>query len=327
MTGRAGTLTTLPALGALDGATALAAGGGAPIRVAHVALFRVEGRLARRSGDVDRRERDVASRRSRASTRRSRAARRCRAAGLRASEAYLDLQDVADGRRAGSTSSARTGRASRCRLDVSAERRLADTSASPARARTCRADASAWQPTAVAVAASATPFPDGEPRFVTLAPSTAIVDARAVVHGDRGRRMNQVFSFFAAPARRRRVGASAGAAGTAVFDLAAGQVVADARRRRPRRSRRGATASSAARTPSTPARAVDLRRAPPRRRGQRDVRRRGRGRRRGRRPAGRRGARPRGLAARAANRSRRSPDLRRRRRQPADGRARAARER
>jgi hypothetical protein len=215
--GRAGALTPLPALGTLDapGAT-LAAGGGAPIRVAHVALFRVPpGGL----GDP--------------STWLATSARRFAtlagvypsvalgtalpAADQRGSAAYLDLWDAAAGLRFLYLVGPDWPRVV-CRLDANAQPSCGYLS-EPRRVRGVPADGTAWQPAEVAVAASATPFPDGEARFVTLAPSTATATHALSVMGTAGS-ANQVFSFFVrALGATTLVGASGGASGTAVFDL------------------------------------------------------------------------------------------------------------
>ena len=222
--GSAGTLTTLPPLGMLDPPGAvLAAGGGAPIHVAHVALFRVKagglgdpttwlGVSARRFATLAGVYPTVAL------------GTALPAAGLRASAAYLDLWDATTGVRSLYLVGPDWPRVAR-RLDANAKVGSGYLS-EPRRARGVPADATAWQPMEVAVAASATPFPDGEPRFVTLAPSTASSTHAVSITGTAGS-MNQVFSFFARSAGTATfVGASSGAAGAVLFDLQAGRAVA-----------------------------------------------------------------------------------------------------
>jgi hypothetical protein len=219
--GGAGTLTALPALGSLDlpGAT-LAAGGGAPIRVAHLALFRVApGGLGDPSGWL------------------AASARRfftlagvyptvalgtpLPLAGVRGSAAYLDLQDAPGTPRRLFLVGPDWPRVA-CRVDAAGAHACGYLS-EPNRARGAPADATAWQAAGVTVAASPTPFPDGEPRFAALAPSTAMTTHALSIMATAGSE-NQVFSFFVHRLSAGRVGASGGTFGTTVFDLAAGRV-------------------------------------------------------------------------------------------------------
>jgi hypothetical protein len=220
--GRAGTLTVLPALGALDAPTAmLAAGGGAAVRIAHLAIYRVAAgglgdpgtwlALARRrfvtlAGAYPRVWGGTAS----------------PAAGLRDSEAYLDLQVAAGAPRRLFLVGADWPRIA-CRTDVTGMHDCGYLS-EPRRTRLAPADASAWQPSAVAVAPSAVPFADGEPRMEALVPSAASTTHALSFTGTLGA-ARQVFSFFVHRAGAARVGAGAGTVGTAVFDLAAGSVI------------------------------------------------------------------------------------------------------
>jgi hypothetical protein len=220
--GSAGALTPLIPLGDLGGAL-LAAGGGVPIRVAHVALFRVKaGGLGDPTTWLG-----VSARRFATLTGvypRVALGTALPAAGLRASAAYLDLWDVPTGVRSLYLVGPDWPRVAR-RLDANAKIGSGYLS-EPKRARGVPADATAWQPMEVAVATSATPFPDGEPRFVTLAPSTASSKHAVSITGTAGSK-NQVFSFFARSVGTATfVGASAGAAGAVLFDLQAGRAVA-----------------------------------------------------------------------------------------------------
>ncbi|HVU52141.1 MAG TPA: hypothetical protein VHL80_15690 [Polyangia bacterium] len=222
--GSAGTLTPLPPLGTLDAPGALlAAGGGAPIRVAHLALFRVQagglgdpatwlGVSAQRFATLTGVYPSVAL------------GTPLPAPGLRASAAYVDLWDATAGVRSLYLVGPDWPRVA-CRLDASAKVDCGYLS-EPRRARGVPADATAWQPMEVAVAPSTTPFPDGEPRFVTLAPSTATATHALSITGTAGS-ANQVFSFFARSVGTATfVGASGGAAGAVLFDLQAGRAVA-----------------------------------------------------------------------------------------------------
>jgi hypothetical protein len=219
--GSAGTLTPLPPFGNVDAPGAmLAAGGGAPVQVALLALFLAPGGL----GDP--------------STWLAASAKRFAtlagvypsfaggtalpAPGLRASAAYLDLWDSPTGVRSLYLVGPDWPRVA-CRLDVASKRGCGYLS-EPRRARGVPADATAWQPTALAVAPSATPFPDGEPRFATLTPSTASTTHLLSITGTAGSK-NQVFSFFV-----HRLGSSAlvGASGggqMALYDVQTGRVV------------------------------------------------------------------------------------------------------
>jgi hypothetical protein len=219
--GDAGTLTALPPLGSLDApGAALAAGGGAPIRVAHLALFRVTpGGLGDPSGWL------------------AASARRfftlagvypavahgtpLPTAGVRASAAYLDLQDAPGAPRRLFLVGPDWPRVA-CRVDAAGAHACGYLS-EPNRARGAPADPASWQAAGVTVAASNTPFPDGEPRFGALAPSTAMT-THALSNMATAGSENQVFSFFVHRLTAGRVGASGGVFGTAVFDLAAGRV-------------------------------------------------------------------------------------------------------
>jgi hypothetical protein len=220
--GSAGTSVPLPPLGSLDApGAALAAGGGAPIRVAHLALFRVApGGLGDPSSWVA-----VSATRFATLTGvypKVHLGSALPAAGLRGSAAYLDLQDAAGAPRRLFLVGPDWPRVA-CRIDA-AGAHVCGYLSEPQRARGVPADATAWQLTAVTASLSPTPFPDGEPRFVALSPSTASTAHTLSIAATAGSQ-NQVFSFFVHHVTAARVGASGGAAGTAVFDLAAGRVV------------------------------------------------------------------------------------------------------
>jgi hypothetical protein len=221
--GGAGTLTALPPLGSLDAPApaTLAAGGGAPIRVAHLALFRaMPGGLGDPSGWLA-----VSARRffTLAGVYPTVAlGTPLPVAGVRASAAYLDLQDAPGAPRRLFLVGPDWPRVA-CRVDAAGTHACGYLS-EPNRARGAPADATAWQAAGVTVAASATPFPDGEPRFAAVAPSTAMTTHALSVMATAGSE-NQVFSFFVHRLTAGRVGASGGTFGTAVFDLATGHVV------------------------------------------------------------------------------------------------------
>jgi hypothetical protein len=222
--GSAGALTPLPPLGVVDAPTAaLAAGGGANISVALIALFRV------RAGDLGDPSKwaGVSGKRFAQLTGvypSVALGSALPAAGLRASAAYLDLWDVPTGVRRLFLVGPDWPRVA-CRLDAAATVGCGYLS-EPKRARGVPADATAWQPAEVALAASATPFPDGEPRFVTLAPSTASAAHSLSIAATAGSQ-NQVFSFFVrSVGTATLVGASAAAAAPVVFDVQAGRAVA-----------------------------------------------------------------------------------------------------
>ena len=220
--GRAGTVTPLSALGALDAPAALlAVGGGAAARVAHVALFRVPpGGLGDPSGWLAMSARRFAM--LTGAYPQFAKGTALPAAGLRGSVAYVDLQEGPGMPRRLFLVGEDWPRIA-CRTDVDGMYACGYLS-EPRRARNAPADPAAWQPTAVTVAASATLFPDGEPRFSALTPSSAMTTHTLSVGATAGA-PNQVFSFFVHRLTAARVGASAGTFGTAVFDLAMGSAM------------------------------------------------------------------------------------------------------
>jgi hypothetical protein len=221
--GSAGPLTApMPALGTLDAPLAiLAAGGASAIRVAHVALFRVAaGGLGDPSGWLAESARRFAI--LTGAYPQFAKGTALPAAGLRGSVAYVDLQEGPGLPRRLFLVGEDWPRVA-CRTDVDGMYACGYLS-EPRRARNAPADPSAWQPTAVTVAASATLFPDGEPRFSALTPSNAMTTHTLSVAATAGAQ-NQVFSFFVHRLTAARVGASAGTFGTAVFDLAMGSAM------------------------------------------------------------------------------------------------------
>jgi hypothetical protein len=220
--GSQGTTTSLAPLGSLDAPGALlnAGGGGASVDLAHVALFRtVAGGLgdpahwlevsARRFAKLTGVYPDVAM------------GTALPVAGLRGSVAYLDLHGSAGGPSHLFLVGADWPRIA-CRPDAAGDLSCGYL-AEPRRARAVPADASGWQATRVNVTASPTPFLDGELRFATLAPTTSGTHAISMMATAGSQ--NQVFSFFVHFGTVARVGASAGTAGTAVFDLQTKTVV------------------------------------------------------------------------------------------------------
>ena len=145
-------------------------------------------------------------------------------AGLRDGEAYVDLQAASPGApRRLFLVGAEWPRVA-CRADVTGAQ-VCGYLGEPARSRVVPSAASAWQPAGLTLGPSATPFPDGEPRFATLTASPANSAHTLSFTATAG--ADQVFSLYARGlTTAARVGASAGALGQAVFDLSAGRVVA-----------------------------------------------------------------------------------------------------
>jgi hypothetical protein len=220
--GSPGALTPLPALESLAGTAALAAGGGGASDLAYVALFRAAtgaGGLGPADGWLA-----VSQTRFAALTGvypRVALGTAVPAAGLRASAAYVDLQSGAGARRLFLVGPDWPRIAARADAHGTLVRGYLSE---PTRTRFVPADGSAWQPAGVVVSASSTLFADGEPLFAALAPSTASAPHALSFTATAGGTV-QVFSFFAHQITAARVGASAGALGTAVFDLGAGRVV------------------------------------------------------------------------------------------------------
>ncbi|HSZ83722.1 MAG TPA: hypothetical protein VLA14_15660 [Polyangia bacterium] len=223
--GRMGAPVALPALGALDSATKIAAGGGASIELAEVALFRVAAgglgdpstwlgvggrRFAQLTGTSPQIARGSAT----------------PAPGIRGSEAYLDLQSVG-GPRALFLVGADWPRVA-CRVDRNGTR-VCGYLSEPERTRLAPADPRAWVASALTLAERGPAFPDPLVRFETLVPSATNAAHALSFTGTLGA-ARQIFSFFvnatAAGGAGARLEASAGVAGTAVFDVVAGTVVA-----------------------------------------------------------------------------------------------------
>jgi hypothetical protein len=216
--GSAGALVPLPPLGSIDAPVALAAGGGAPIRVAHVAMFRIAaGGLGDPSGWLA-----LSARRFATLTGvypKVALGTALPAAMLRDSAAYVDLTQIA-GRQLYLVGPDWPRLASR--RDV-AGKLVRGYLSEPRRARGVPADATAWQAAELTLAASATAFPDGEPRFVALAP-TANAATHTISIASTAGSANQVFSFFVHRLTASLVHASAGTHGSAEFDLQGGVV-------------------------------------------------------------------------------------------------------
>jgi hypothetical protein len=218
--GQAGTLVTLPALATLDApAATLAAGGGAAVRVADLALFRVAagglGAAPSWPAVASRRFVTVAGAYPRVA-----GVMAAPVAGIkiRESEAYLDLQAVAGAARRLFLVGADWPRVA-CRTDVNGKHGCGYLSETQ-RTRLAPGDASAWQAAGVTLAPSAVLFADGEPRMTALIPSMATTTHTLSFTGTLGG-ARQVFSFFVHRDGAARVGASVGTIGTAVFDLVA----------------------------------------------------------------------------------------------------------
>jgi hypothetical protein len=221
--GHMGAPVTMPALDGLDSATKIAAGGGTPIELAEVALFRVApgglgdpstwlGVGGRRFAQLTGTDPQIA--RGSATP----------APGIRGSEAYLDLQAVG-GPRALFLVGADWPRVA-CRVDKKGTR-VCGYLSEPERTRLAPADPRAWVANELTLAERGPTFPDPLVRFETLVPSATNAAHALSFSGALGA-ARQIFSFFvnASGAASARLEASAGGAGTAVFDLAAGTVVA-----------------------------------------------------------------------------------------------------
>ncbi|HTA21473.1 MAG TPA: hypothetical protein VK989_19410 [Polyangia bacterium] len=220
--GSAGTPVTMPALGALDSATKIAAGGGTPVEIAEVALFSVKaGHLGdpstwlgvggRRFAKLTGTDPKIAG------------GSATPAPGIRGSEAYLDLQSVG-GSRALFLVGADWPRVA-CRVDAKGAR-VCGYLSEPARTRLAPADPRAWVANELTLAEGGPAFPDPLVRFETLVPSATNAAHTLSFTGMLGA-ARQIFSFFvnASGAASARLEASAGGAGTAVFDVVAGTVV------------------------------------------------------------------------------------------------------
>ncbi|HEX4403320.1 MAG TPA: hypothetical protein VH560_00725 [Polyangia bacterium] len=221
--GRMGTAVTLPALGALDSATKIAAGGGAAVEVAEVALFTVVkagdlgdpstwlGVGGRRFAKLTGTDPKIAG------------GSATPALGIRGGEAYLDLQSVG-GARELFLVGADWPRVA-CRVDGKGTR-VCGYLSEPARTRLAPADPRAWVATELTLAERGPAFPDPLVRFETLVPSATNAAHTLSFTGMLGA-APQIFSFFvnARGAASARLEVSAGGAGTAVFDVVAGAVL------------------------------------------------------------------------------------------------------
>ncbi len=220
--GRMGTPVTLPALGALDSATKIAAGGGTSVEVAEVALFRAPrnglgdpstwlGVGGRRFAKLTGTDPKIAG------------GSATPAPGIRGSEAYLDLQSVG-GPRALFLVGADWPRVA-CRVDKNGAR-VCGYLSEPERTSLAPADPRAWVASDLTLAERGPAFADPLVRFETLVPSTTNAAHTLSFTGMLGA-ARQIFSFFvnATGAPSARLEASAGGAGTAVFDVVAGTVV------------------------------------------------------------------------------------------------------
>jgi hypothetical protein len=217
--GSPGALMPLPGLASLAGTAALAVGGGAASDVAYVALFRAPDGLGPADGWLA-----VSQTRFAILTGvypRVALGTALPATGLRASAAYVDLQSAPGTRRLFLVGPDWPRIAARTDAHGTLVRGYLSE---PTRTRFVPADGSAWQPAGVVVSANSTLFADGEPRFAALAPSTASAPHALSFTATAGGTV-QVFSFFAHQITAALVGASAGALGTAVFDLGVGRVV------------------------------------------------------------------------------------------------------
>jgi hypothetical protein len=221
---RAGSLVDVSALGDIDGASTLAAGGGAAsARVALLAIYRVpRGGLGGAAGWGDIGARRFAALAGAGAVALGSAAPR---PDLRDSPAYLDLQRSVGAPRRLFLVGPDWPRVA-CRTDAANARDCGYLS-EPARTRFVPGAAHGFAASEVAVQTGQANFPtfaDGEPRMEALVPSTASAPhtLTATSHFDAA---HHVFSFFARAGAASRVAVSAGGFASAVFDVAAGTVV------------------------------------------------------------------------------------------------------
>jgi hypothetical protein len=218
---RAGSLVDVSALGDLDGASTLAAGGGtASARVALLAIYRVRrGSLGAAAGWGDIAARRFAALAGAGAVALGSAAPR---PDLRDSPAYLDLQRSAGASRLLFLVGPDWPRVA-CRTDAAGAHDCGYLS-EPARARFVPGDADGFAAGEVTVQIGQSTFADGEPRMEALVPSTASAPHTLTTtsHFDAA---HHVFSFFARAGAASRVAVSAGGFAAAIFDVAAGIVV------------------------------------------------------------------------------------------------------
>jgi len=219
--GRPGGLVPLSALGDLDGASLVAAGGGtASGRVALLALYRVpRGGLGPAAG-----WRDIAARRFAALTGAGAVALGSALPNpdVRDSPAYLDLQRAVGGVRGLFLVGADWPRVA-CRTD-SMNARDCGYLSEPARTRLVPADPGGFTASELSVQLGQAAFADGEVRMAALVPSTANA-LHALSATSSFDAAHHVFSFFARAGNASRVGVFAGGLATAVYDVASGNVV------------------------------------------------------------------------------------------------------
>jgi len=217
----AGSLVDASALGDLDGASTLAAGGGtASARVALLAIYRVpRGGLGAAAGWGDIGARRFAALAGAGAVALGSAAPR---PDLRDSPAYLDLQRSLGASRRLFLVGPDWPRVA-CRTDAANAHDCGYLS-EPARTRFVPGDAEGFAASEVVVQGGQGPFADGESRMEALVPSPASTphSLTTTSHFDAA---HHVFSFFARAGAASRVAVSAGGFAAAVFDVAAGIVV------------------------------------------------------------------------------------------------------
>jgi hypothetical protein len=219
--GRVGELVPLSAFGDLDGGASLAAGGGvASGRVALLAIYRAaRGGLGSAGTWLA-----VGAQRFATLTGTAAAAQGSGvpSANLRDSPAYLDMQRSVGGTRRLFLVGEDWPRVA-CRTDTVKAYDCGYLS-EPVRKRNVPSDPMGFGPSEVVMVPRAAPFADGEVSMTALVPSpaSALHTISATSSFDAA---HHVFSFFARAGKASRVGVSAGALATAVYDVAAGQVV------------------------------------------------------------------------------------------------------
>jgi hypothetical protein len=219
--GRLGDVVPIGALGDLDGTSSLAAGGGtASGRVALLALYRAaRGGLGAAASWLA-----VGARRFATLTGAAAAAlgSGVPSPSLRDSPAYLDLQRSVGGVRRLFLVGEEWPRVA-CRTDTVNARDCGYLS-EPARTRFVPSDPGGFMASEVTVQPGQAAFADGELRMAALVPSkvNGLHTISATSPFDAA---HHVFSFFARAGNASHVGVSAGGLATAVYDVAAGQVV------------------------------------------------------------------------------------------------------
>ena len=219
--GRPGEMVPVGTPGDLDGASPLAAGGGtSSARVALLAIYRAaKGGLGPAATWLSVGARRLATLAGAAATALGRGVP---GPNQRDSPAYLDMQHAVGATRRLFLVGEEWPRVA-CRTDTMNARECGYLS-EPARARLVPSDPGGFTSSELTVQAGRAAFADGEPRMAALVPTTASA-LHALSATSSFDAAHHMFSFFARAGNVSRVGVSAGGLATAVYDVAAGQVV------------------------------------------------------------------------------------------------------